>query len=245
MWKKAGGGLLGACLLIAVGGYGSGCNGTGNSLAPLDACAGPSTGYPGYGPSYKDAGKCTEQDLTGFNRNCIDGTTGTPAACDAFLKGVQGCWDCLFGTKQGDSTFGAYLLGFANTPGYLANQVGASQACVVAYHNVIACGIWACQTCGSNAELDACNAKVLATGGSCANEKVVYDTNCASATDQVAVTQSRNKSVNDVIGFARAFCGTPLTGDAGTDAGDASTTDAGDASTTDAGDASTDAPTNG
>ncbi|WP_394850640.1 hypothetical protein LZC95_24680 [Pendulispora brunnea] len=240
MWKKAGGLVLGGCLLIAVGGYGVGCNGTGNSYAPLDACAGPSTGYPGYGPSFKDTGDCSEQNLSSFFTNCIS-NTATQSACNSYLDSVPACANCLFGLKQGDSTLGAYMLNFPNTPGYLAYRGEASQTCVVAYHNVIACSIWACQTCGSSAELAACNAKVLGAGGVCASENAIYTTACGSDSDKVAVTQAQNKPISNLVEFARTFCGKPIAGDGGTDAGDGG----GDASTTDAGDASIDAPADG
>jgi len=247
MWKKAGGVVLGGCLLIAVGGYGSGCNGTGTDYAPLDRCAGPSTGYRTYGPSFKDAGRCSEPQLSAFYDNCI-GSGATDTKCTAFFDANKSCKDCLFGTDTTTTDFGAYIDIFPNTPGYVAYQ-GASLACATAYHNVISCSITACKYCGSNAEIDACNTKVIGVGGVCENENAAYAAACTSQSDKDAITRAAAKvsssaPIADFVGFTRSFCGTPLPGsDAGTDAGDGGT-DAGDGGQ-DAGDASTDAPTDG
>ncbi|WP_394828473.1 hypothetical protein [Pendulispora albinea] len=235
MKKTSYGFVLGSLLVATFTGYGSGCS---NDETQVGSCnIADASKAPGYLPPVRAASQCTDPQLAEFRDACT-GPKATETACNAFYAKNTSCRECLFPPESITTYEGAYLGSFPNQPGYLS-LLGASSACVTAYHNAFACNIVACQFCGTT---KACNDKVLGKGGQCEAKYAAFQSACTSAEDKAAL-QKTESDLSDLVGFLKAFCGAPRpVNDGGTD-GSTDASDSGSSDSGDAGDASLDAST--
>ena len=215
---------LGALLVTAFAGYGSGCSSTSTTTVQNDggqseggggndsdagpSCTDRSPDPAPFRPPLSNSGLCSEAQITGFVAACS--ATADPAACSAFSKDaanagcVNGC--ILLDPQGGDApSYGALIGTMYNAAGYMLLN-GASRTCAEALHNSSLCLYIACYDC-ADSDLNACGEAALSPGGVCEAYGKTEVENCGGAADDAAFKKFQDVRDNDPAAFFRTFCG--------------------------------------
>jgi hypothetical protein len=172
---------------------------------------------PAYVPAKHQPGACSAQQISDFDKNCLNASSKSTAACDAFRTASATCVSCLVTTTLTDATWGPLVVDNGtyqgNIGGCLELAAPGNASCAQAQQAMERCAHAACdgpcpvtdqasfsafQQCVNTADQEACSQYVTA-----ANCLTTIDASAAAA-----CIPSQNESFDTLyMALAPFFCG--------------------------------------
>jgi hypothetical protein len=150
--KDTGAPDTGSCVTVTVSSSGA----TPTTCPATGAACGDMTSISGFTPTTTPptaatTTSCTTAQITTIFNDCLNTKTYSESACTKIATTDSSCYDCIFASTEGDSTYGPLitstdeLLVFLNQAGCIDLLEPCNSACSNAYQSAFQCELAACE----------------------------------------------------------------------------------------------------